>query len=300
MLSNISWLASEAHQIHDIFYGLFYALITTFLLLGIFIEYFKWPLGNLPSFSVLIGRVLIATLLLHTYSEVTNTLADIVDSLSKKLGDLNQLNTVLSKMTEKLGEIHFSWISFKETVVWIISFLTFFLLYFTVHAVNTFLLYTWTLLYVFSPLLIALYVLPATSQATKILYRSLIEVSCWKIVWSVLATLLWSFALSDINKPIHDLSFVSVIFFNLILAGSLLMTPMVVHAITGSGMAILAQSAGGIVAGGVMAAPVSTVRNAFQKGKKPTQVISNVGNKISTGASRMQERFFQKTRGNKK
>ncbi|MGZ6311243.1 MAG: hypothetical protein ACXWOH_11455, partial [Bdellovibrionota bacterium] len=195
-MNDVSWLASQAHQIHDIFYGLFYALVTVFLLLGIFIEYFKWPLGGMPSFSTLIGRVLIAALLLNTYSEVSNTLADFVDAFSSKLGDLNQLNVVLSKMGDKLGEFSLSWVHIKETLVQIISFLTFFLLYVAVHAIQAFMLYTWTLLYVFSPLLIALYVLPATAGATKALYRSLIEVSCWKIVLSVLATLLWSFALS--------------------------------------------------------------------------------------------------------
>ncbi|MGK5085323.1 hypothetical protein WDW37_18715 [Bdellovibrionota bacterium FG-1] len=286
----MSWLASEAHQIHAIFYGLFYALITVFLLLGIFIEYFKWPLGQMPSFSVLIGRVLIATLLLHSYSEVSNTIADVVDAFSAKLGDLNQLNLVLSKMGDKLGQFSLSWVSVKETLVQIISFLTFFFLYLAVHAIQAFMLYTWTLLYVFSPLLIALYVLPSTAGATKALYRSLIEVSCWKIVLSVLATLLWSFALSNINKPDQNVPFATVIFLNLILAGSLLLVPMVVHALAGSGFEGLAQSAGGIVAGATMAAPLNAFASAYAKGKKAYQTTS-----------RLQERFFSKspTKGSK-
>lgn len=295
MLNDVTWLAAQAHQVHDIFYGVFYALVTVFLCLGIFIEYFKWPLGQMPAFSGLVGRVLIAAILLHSYTEVSNTLGDVVDSLCRQLGDLNQLNVVLSKMTDKLGEMHASWVSFKETVIWIISFVTFFLLYIAVHAVNAFLLYTWTLLYVFSPLLIALYVLPSTAGATKALYRSLIEVSCWKIVWSVLSTLLWSLALSDINKDGHNIPFVTVIFLNLILAGSLLMTPMVVHALAGSGFAGLAQAAGGIVAGATMAAPFSAVASAVSKGKRTYQRASAVREKISSGASKVQQRFFPKT-----
>lgn len=295
MLNDVTWLAAQAHQIHDTFYGMFYALVTVFLALGVFIEYFKWPLGGMPSFSSLVGRALVAAIMLHTFSEVSNTIADIVDSLSRQLGDLNQLNLVLSKMGGKLGDMHASWVSFKETVVWIISFVTFFLLYLAVHAVNAFLLYTWTLLYVFSPLLIAFYVLPATAGTTKALYRSLVEVSCWKIVWSVLSTLLWSLALSDINKPGHDIPFVTVIFLNLILAGSLLMTPMVVHALAGAGFSGLAQSAGGIVAGATMAAPFSAAASAYSKGKKTYQTASRMKEKIASGASKVQQRFFPKT-----
>lgn len=294
MLSNVSWLAAQAHQVHDIFYGLFYGLVTVFLLLGVFLEYFKWPLGGMPSFSVLVGRVFVAALLLHTYSEVSNTLADTVDAISSRLGDLNQLNTVLSKMGDKLGQFSMSWLSIKDTVVQIISFVTFFILYIAVHGIQAFMLYTWTLLYVFSPLLIALYVLPGTAGATKALYRSLIEVSCWKIVLSVLATLLWSFALSDINKPDQGIPFVTVMFLNLILAGSLLLTPIVVHALAGSGLSMLAQSAGGIVAGATMAAPFNAVASAYSKGKRAYQTASRAKTAISSGASKIQERFFSK------
>lgn len=296
MLSDVSWLSAQAHQIHGIFYGLFYALVTTLLILGIFIEYFKWPLGNMPSFSVLIGRALIATILLHTYSEVSNTIADVVDALAQRLGDLNRLSLVLSKMGDKLGDLTVSWLSFKETVVYIISFLSFFLLYLAVHAVNAFLLFTWTLLYVFSPLLIALYVLPATAGATKGLYRSLIEVSCWKIVWSVLSTLLWSLALSDINKAGHNIPFVTVIFLNLILAGSLLLTPSVVHALAGGGFTGLAQTAGGIVAGATMAMPFTATAAAAVKAKKAYSTASRVSRGVGQGVNFAKENLSSGSR----
>lgn len=291
MLSDVSWLASQAHQVHDIFYGLFYALVTVFLCLGLFLEYFKWPLGGTPSFSVLVGRVFIAALMLHSYSEVSNTIADVVDSISRQLGNLNQLNIVVGKMGDKLGQFTYSWLSVKDTILQIISFVTFLLLYLAVHGVQAFMLYTWTMLYVFSPLLIALYVLPSTSGATKALYRSLIEVSCWKIVLSVLATLLWSFALSDINKPDHDVPFLTVVFLNLILAGSMLMTPMVVHALAGAGFATLAQAAGGIVAGATMAAPFKTIASTYSKAKKPYMAAVRAKDAISSGVSKIQKRF---------
>ena len=150
----------------------------------------------------------------------------------------------------------------------ILSFITFFLLYFLVHVCNAFILYTWTLLYVFSPLLIALFVIPATSGATKALYRSLIEVSSWKIVWSVIATLVWSSALSQINKPVHEISFLTAICFNLILAGSLLLTPVIVHSLAGSGLASVARTIGGIAVGATMITPskvASTSKDFVQR-----------------------------------
>ncbi|MBI4925320.1 MAG: hypothetical protein HY843_05295 [Bdellovibrio sp.] len=298
-MADMSWLADQAKQIHQIFHSLFYSLITVFFLLGIFLEYFKWPLGGMPSFSVFIGRVFIAIFLLETYPEISNTLAEVVDSFSKKLGDLNQFHLVLSKMAEKMGQFSASWVSVKDTIMIIISFITFFLLYISVHAVDAFLLFSWTLLYVFSPLLIALYVLPATSSATKSLYRSLIEISCWKLVWSVLATLLWSSALGKINDPSHNINFVTAIFFNLMLAGSVLLTPLVVHALTNGGLTALAGVAGGMVAGATMAAPFkfaqaakSKVGNTYAHSKNAYNGAEAASSFISQSAGKMKSRLF--------
>lgn len=292
-MADLTWLSEQARQIHQIFESMFYLFVTTLFLIGILIEYFKWPIGGIPTFSTLVGRVLIAAILLHTYPDISNALADFVDALSKKLGDLNNFNLVLAKMGERFDEFTIKNIglSIKEGLVWIVSFVAYAMLYITVHAVNAFLLLSWTILYVCSPFLIALFVLPSTSIATKTLFRSLIEVSCWKIVWSILATLLWSYAVSDISKPGHDVSFITVIFLNLLLAGSLLLTPLVVHALTGAGMSSLGSAAGGLIAGATMGAPFSFI----QTGTK----ISKRGYKFS-GAQFAKNKMFPKEQRKKR
>lgn len=150
----------------------------------------------------------------------------------------------------------------------LISFLTFFLLYFSLHIAQAFYLYTWTLLYVFSPILTALFVLPATAPATSALFRSLIEVATWKIVWSVIATLLWSAALSDMNKAGSDVSFLTAISFNIILAGSLLLTPFVVHALAGSGLANMTKNVGAVAIGSLAMSPGSALQFVRKTGPK--------------------------------
>ena len=184
MVTDLAWLATESQKIHQIFSSYFYLMVTVLLSVGVMIEYFKWPVGGVPSFGTLVGRALIAALILHAYPEITNTIADITDAVAQKLGDLNDFKLILDRMGDKLGELSWSWVSFKETIMLIISFLTFFLLYFSIHIADSFYIYVWVMLYVFSPLLIALYVLPQTAGATKALFRSLIEVASWKIVWS--------------------------------------------------------------------------------------------------------------------
>ena len=69
------------------------------------------------------------------------------------------------------------------------SYVSFFLLYITVYMADTLFVFTWMMLYIFSPILIAAFVLPSTAQATKGLFQALIEVCLWKVTWSVLAAL---------------------------------------------------------------------------------------------------------------
>jgi hypothetical protein len=247
-------IVGGAEQIHQTFETIFYSLVTILLILGVILEYFKFPLGGVPGFGLLVGRALVAVLLLCIYPEVSNLLADISDAFSTQLGDLNSFKLVLSKMGDQLLHFSASWLSVKDTILVAITFLTFFLLYAAVYFVEAMTLYAWVLLYIFSPLLIALYVLPSTAQATKSLFRSLVEVSLWKIVFSVMATLLWTSAASDINQD-ANLSFVTVIIYNLFLAASLLLTPVLVSALAGAGISGVAGSLGTTALNAAVAAP---------------------------------------------
>lgn len=276
MISDIAWLATEAKKIHEIFSGYFYLIVTVLMLLGIAIEYFKWPIGGVPNFGTLVGRAMVAALLLHAYPEITNTIADVTDAISGQLGDLNNFTLILDRMGDKVGELSWSWVSFKETIMLLISFLTFFILYFSIHIADSFYIYVWVMLYVFSPLLIALYVLPATAGAASGLFKALIEVACWKIVWSVIATLLWSSALSQINQNTSQVSFLTAIGFNIILAGSLLLTPFVVHALAGGGLAQMGKDLSSLAIGGMTISPSRTVGFTKSLVSKPMAKAQNL------------------------
>ncbi len=295
---DINWLSLEAKNIHSFFSQIFYTLILLFLTLGIFVEYFKWPLGGVPSFSVLIGRAIIACLLLHAYPEISNILSELSDSLSNRLGGLHKINLVLDTIGKKLHDYNFSWTFVKESVTWVIAIGCFILLYFTVFIIEAAMVYTWFLLFIFSPVLIALFVIPATSRATGTLFRSLIEVSLWKAVWSVLAALLWSVAFTQLNKEASQISFLSVMCITLFLACSLLFTPVFIHKFVGAGLSTFAGTAAGIAISAVPFTPFKAlnvgkkllvVAKAAKDGFKTTSKFIN-----KKGSSKIKNRFKKK------
>lgn len=95
-----------------------------------------------------------------------------------------------------------------------------------------------------SPFLIALFIFPLTSNATKMLFKSMVEVCAWKIIWTCLTALLWSMALSDINKPGANVSFLTVILINIMLVLSVVIAPKITSAFLGAGISGVANGFG--------------------------------------------------------
>lgn len=281
---DMSWLSAEAKQIHEIFSSFFYSIVLLMILFGVVINYFKMPMGQVPEFAQLVGRAIIASFILAALPEIMNFLADITDQLSAQIGQLNNFKLVVGRLGEKIGTLTWSWVSFKDSVLLLISYLTFFLLYVSVYIADSMYLLVWTLIYIFSPLLIAAFTLPSTAVATKGLFQSLIEVCLWKLIWSVLASLLWSFALSEINKPEYDVDFFTAILLNLMLAFSVLLTPMLVKSLLKGGLASSASSMGNMILGAAALTPTGMMGT-----------IKSGGQKIATGMSSENSDEIQRT-----
>ena len=252
---DMSWLSTEAKIIHEIFSSFFYSIVLLMITLGVVLNFFKMPMGQVPEFMQLVGRAIVAAFILAALPEIMNFLADITDQLSAQIGQINNFKTVVGRLGEKVGTLTWSWVSFKDSVLLLISYLTFFILYVSVYIADAMYLLIWTLIYIFSPLLIAAFTLPSTASATKGLFQSLIEVCLWKICWSVLAALLWSFALSEINKPEYDVDFFTAILLNIMLAFSVLLTPMLVKSLLKGGLSGSASAMGGAILGAAAMTP---------------------------------------------
>jgi hypothetical protein len=266
---DMNWLAGEAKQIHALFSALFYSIVVVMICLGVVLNFFKMSLGQVPEFMSLVGRAVLAAFILAAFPEIMNTLADVTDHIAKDIGQLNNIKLVVHRLGEKIGKLSFSWVSVKDSVLLIVSYLTFFLLYISVYIADAMYLLTWTLLYIFSPVLIAAFTLPSTASATKGLFQSLIEVCLWKVSWAVLAALLWSFALSEINSPKYDVDFLTAIVLNVMLAFSVLLTPLIVRSMIKGGMSSSASSMGTLI----LAAAALTPNQMLAKAKWGAQKI---------------------------
>ncbi len=269
---DMNWLANEARQIHDLFSSMFYTIILLTISLGVVLSYFKMPMGQVPEVLNLVGRAVIAAFILAAFPEIMNTLANITDDLASQVGQLHNLKLVVARAGQKIGNLTWSWVSVRDSVTLLVSYITYFLLYASVYVADAMYLLTWTLLYIFSPLLIAAFTLPKAASATVGLFQALIEVCLWKICWSVLAALLWSFALSTINDPQYDVDFVTAILLNLMLAFSVLLTPIVVRSLIKGGL----QNTAATMGAAILATAALTPTDLLQKVKQGAGRVSGV------------------------
>ena len=282
---DISWISEQAKTIHEIFVGLFYAAASLLLLIGVLLEYFKWPLGGMPSFSILLGRTVIAALLLVTYPEIANMVASVTDQLADKVGALNTFDEVKKAIWKVTSEHRFSWTSIPDGLLFLVAYLIYWLLHFSVVFYDAAIIYTWALLYVFSPILTVLFILPVTSGATRGLFRSLFIVGTWKVVWSVLGTLLWSAALNNLNQSGEHINIITMLSLCLMLVLSMILTPMVVSSIlSGGGISnmankLLGTSVVALSAGFMGPATATKVAGA------PARGLKNLGRKGYTSVS---------------
>ncbi|RYZ82976.1 MAG: hypothetical protein EOP06_20765, partial [Proteobacteria bacterium] len=241
----IHWISAEAKTLHDYFVSIFYTLAVILLLLGIITEYFKLPLGGTPGYSQLVGRALIAGILLAAYPEISNTISAVADAIAERIGSLNSIHQVLESAGAAVESQTKSWTSLTDSLLALVSYGAYAILYVTIFFFDAAIVYCLVLCYVFSPLMIAFYILPQTAGMTAGLFRTICEIASWKIVWSVLGTLLWSTALNNFKNG-GEGNFVTMLALTLMLAFSIMLTPLVVKSlISGAVAGIAAQKSRG-------------------------------------------------------
>lgn len=248
---DISWISSQAKEIHTFFVSIFYSLAVLLLLIGVLIDYFKLPIGGVPAFQQLVGRALVASILLIAYPQISNWVSAVADAVSDHLGSTGTFKNVLSTAGATFKDHSWSWTSLGDTLLSVVAILAYFILYLTVFFFDAAIVYCLVLLYIFSPIMIAFYILPQTASMTGGLFRTLFEIATWKIVWAVLGTLLWSTALHDFEAKGNN--FITLLALTLMLALSILLTPIVVRNLISGALSNVASQTAGLAAIGLSA-----------------------------------------------
>jgi hypothetical protein len=255
-MPNFDLLGSLTRDLHQEFVRMYYIMLPVFFALSVAMTWFKSPQGS-PEFLDVIKRAVISTILLVAFPDISKAILFIADGIAERIDHMNSLDTIIRMAQEKSQNYSFSATSillqFNDLLIATLSFLSYVVLYIARYLTIAMYHFFWIFFMISAPLLLLFNMFASTSQITKNLFKGMIEVACWKIVWSVLGAMLTALAFGDAYRA--EGSYLTLIVMNFVIAIAMLATPMMVRSLVGSGIQSMSSNVGGIVVAAVASAP---------------------------------------------
>ena len=278
--------------VQDLYHGLsqlFYIMLPVAVLFSVVFGYLKSGDANYPD---IIKRSFVAALLLASFPEVSNLILDICDGLALKIDNMSGIETFMRMAEEKSRSYAVAknvlLLKFDDLFMAILSFSSFLLLLLARYITVALYYFYWVLLSICAPLMILCYVFPKTAGITANLYKGLIEVALWKVIWAVMSAMLTSLSFGNIYQT--DGSYLTLIVMNFVIAIALLFTPMIMRSLIGEGVQATAQTIGTTAALAAIALPtrIATVHQVSR------EMISNTRLYASQKFQNIQSTFRSK------
>jgi len=218
----------------------YWVLLVPFVVFLLVLELIK---SESPNVKELVRRIVISVLLLMTFDWAIDAIATIGDAVTERIDGLNKLSEVMSNLAPNVNP-NSSMFSLRDTAMYIFSLAAYIIAYvgfFTATALTHFI---WTILYICSPIMILMYVSPKTAHITTSLYKGLMQVVVWKVLYSILGVLLLKLALqSELNAETTGLEdYLLALVVNLCIGVSMLFIPVATKSLIGDGLNSLATT----------------------------------------------------------
>jgi hypothetical protein len=249
-------LGSLMEQLHQEFVNIYYLMLPVFFSLALVVAWFKAS-GNPPDFLDVLKRTIISMILLVAFPDIARAIAFVAEGITNKIDAVNSLDTFLRMAQEKTLNYSFTPVSillqFNDLIIAVLSFLSYLVLYIARYLTIAMYHFFWVFFTISSPLMLLFNLFQGTSQITVNLFKGMIEVASWKIVWAILGAMLTALSLGDAYKT--DGNYLTLIVMNFVIAVAMLMTPMIVRSIVGAGMHSMSSTLGPAAVAAMVAAP---------------------------------------------
>ena len=273
MMPDFNLLGPLMEDLHQEFVRIYYLMLPVFFALSIAVTWFKSPQGSF-EFVETFKRAFISTLLLTAFPEISHGIVFIADGIADKINGLNSLDQIIRMAQEKSQSYSLSptslLLQFNDLLIATLTFLSYMVLYIARYLTIAMYHFFWTFFMTSAPLLLLFNFFRGTEQISANLFKGMIEVASWKIVWAILGAMLSSLAFGNAYKA--EGNYLTLIVMNFVIAVAMLATPMLVRSLVGSGMHSMSSTLGAAAVGAIVAAPVkasaigTTGRGAIQTG----------------------------------
>jgi hypothetical protein len=284
-MDNFAPLGSLLLTLHQEFVNLYYLLLPAFFALALVLDWIRNPAGS-PDFLETLKRAIVSTLLVVGFQEMADLILAIASGIADRIGDLSGIDAFIAMAKDKVHSYPSSPISIlmgaNDMMIAILSFLSYVVVFFARYVIVAVYHFLWVFLCILSPILILFNLFRGTSQITVNLFKGLIEVASYKIVWAVLSAMLTSLAFG--NAYLADGGYMTVIVLNFVVALAMLATPLVVHSLVGSGLSSMGQTlaTGAVTAMALAPAKAaSAVSFSLDAGKHPMGLMKHLAKQFA-------------------
>lgn len=261
-------LGSLMKDLHQQFVSIYYLMLPVFFALSIAMAWFRSPQGSIEFLDIL-KRAVIATLLLVAFPDISRAIIYVADGITEKIDALNSIDVMVRMAQEKSEAYSASTTSlllqFNDLIIAVLSFLSFLVLYIARYITIAMYHFFWIFFMVTAPLLLLFNLFASTSRITINLFKGMMEVASWKIVWAILGAMLTALSFGDAYKA--EGNYLTLIVMNFVIAIAMLATPMMVKSLLGSGLQSMSSTLGATAVAAMVAAPARAAMVATKSRK---------------------------------
>lgn len=267
-------LGTLMRDLHREFVSVYYIMLPVFFALSIAVTWFRSPQGSIEFLDVL-KRAVISTILLAAFPDISRAIVFIADGITERIDNLSSIDTIIRMAQEKAQTYSLSptsiLLQFNDLIIATLSFLSYLILYIARYLTIAMYHFFWAFFMVSAPLLLLFNLFSGTSQVTVNLFKGMIEVASWKIVWAILGAMLTALSFGDAYKA--EGNYLTLIVMNFVIAIAMLATPLIVRSLVGQGFQSMSSTIGPAAIAAMAAAPAraamvaTTSRNALNHGQ---------------------------------
>ena len=273
-------LGSVAFKLHMEMRNLYYELLPIFFMASLVIVWIQNPTGG-PDFLDKVKRAFVATLLLAGFAEITDLMLFLTNGIADKIDNMSGLDAFIQMASEKAHSYPRSSftlvLAFDDLVMAVISYCSYAILFFARYIMVAIYHFSWIFLSIMAPILLLFHLF--SSQITVNLFRSMLEVACWKVVWSVLSVMIK--ALPFGTWYAMDGNYLTICVMNFVIAICMISTPLVVHSLLSGSFTAMAGGLTGVTAAVMVATPAKLIAAKKMLGGE-FGILGGVGKMMNT------------------
>lgn len=209
--------------------GIYWTLLTPVFLIAVILEFLKKNL----DFGAILKRVVVSLLLLWSFEYVVHIITVISDEIVLKMDGENKIALVVKTLQKNFSAEFPSMMKFRQMLLFIVSFLCYIVATLSFYLTEIISNFIYAILYIVSPLAFLCFIPNNTQHIVSNVYKGIINVAVWKVLWSIMANILFKV----VQSPMNDWgNFLMGALINLSIGFSMLFIPVFTRSLLNSGL----------------------------------------------------------------